>query len=401
MIDSIFIALSGMQGHQRGLNVISNNVSNLNTPGFRGSTVSFADVFLGPPPAGAPFNQFQSVGGGVDATRTLLDPRAGQQQQTGRDLDLFIQGQGFFVLQGEDGGISYTRNGAFTFQDGVLVAADLKSKVMARNANGELVPIELGSLQVNPAKTTSSVTFQGDLSPNDSEFTIDSLAVFDKAGASHTLRVVFTKHTGPGTDTNIDVTWDIAVFEGADQIASSSVEFIANQLVGDGSLPMTLKLKGTDATTVTFNFSAVSGIPLGTSGGTAKTSTLAVEKQDGFASGTLTVQTFDANGVLKLTYSNGQTADGPKLVFAEIADVDSLTAIGNSQFVFHGSQPPVLRAAGDDLKVVSQSLEGSNVDLTREFSELVLMQRGYQASSEVLSTVNEMLQQLFDIRGQR
>jgi flagellar hook protein FlgE len=164
---------------------------------------------------------------------------------------------------------------------------------------------------------------------------------------------------------------------------------------------MTLALKGTDATTVTFDLSAVSGIPLGTSGGTAKTSTLAVEKQDGFASGTLTTQTFDANGVLKLTYSNGQTADGPKLVFAEIADVDSLTSIGNSQFVFHGSQPPVLRAAGDDLKVVSQSLEGSNVDLTREFSELVLMQRGYQASSEVLSTVNEMLQQLFDIRGQR
>jgi flagellar hook protein FlgE len=157
---------------------------------------------------------------------------------------------------------------------------------------------------------------------------------------------------------------------------------------------------------VTFDFSGATSLAASSSGGSSdptspKKSTLAVQSQDGFGTGNLTGEKFDANGVLKLSYSNGQTTDGPKLVLASIADLGAITEIGNSQFTYHGAQPAILRSAGDDLKVVSGSLEGSNVDLTREFSELILMQRGYQASSEVLSTVNEMLQQLFDVRGQR
>src|SRR4051812_37137181 len=108
MIDSMLIALSGMQGHQRGLNVISNNISNMNTPGFRGSAVSFADLFTGSDQRSLPDGRLvsqQGSNGGVDASRVQLDLRAGDLQQTGRNLDLGLQGNGFFVVQDAQGAI--------------------------------------------------------------------------------------------------------------------------------------------------------------------------------------------------------------------------------------------------------------------------------------------------------
>jgi len=408
MIDSIFVALSGMLGHQRGLNVISNNVANLNTPGFRGSTVDFADLFSGTTQNNTQNDQFagqQALGGGLDSTRTRIDLRPGAQQHTGRGLDLFLQGDGFFVLQDENGATRYTRAGGFEFNnDGELIASGQKLKVMTRNAAGELVPVVLKDLKISPPKTTTEVTFDGDLSPEGADHTIDSLVIFDKQGAKHTLRVVFSKDTTAQTD-GVTVKWKVTVSEGTQAIGSGDLTFIATQLqAGSSPLKMTLTLPGADPIEVAFNFTAVTGFSLGApnSGSTTTdSSTVAINKQDGFAPGTITANTFDAQGVLKLTYSNGQTAAGPKLVLAEISDVSALVEVGKSLFAYRGSQPVTFRAAGDDLVVLPQTLEASNVDLTQEFSELILMQRGYQASSQVLSTANDMLQELFGIKGRK
>src|SRR5688572_3546197 len=167
MIDSIFLGMSGMQGHQRGLSVISNNVSNMNTPGFRGSSVSFADVFIGSASNGLIGGQ-RALGGGLDASRTQVDFRAGERQLTGLELDLFLEGEGFFVLQEENGEIHYTRKGNFVFDDDhELVVRDQKVKVMTRNAAGQLVPISIRDLRLSPPKATTTVTFEETLSPND------------------------------------------------------------------------------------------------------------------------------------------------------------------------------------------------------------------------------------------
>jgi flagellar hook protein FlgE len=439
MIDSIVVALSGMLGNERGLNVISNNVANLNTPGFRGSVVDFGNLFSGSPQNGTKNSEFagdpEVLGGGVTTSRTELNMTPGTQQQTGNGLDLFLQGTGFFVLQNADGGTEYTRDGSFHFDTaGDLVTANESLKVMAETASGELVPINLQTLQVSAPKATTTVKLQGSLAEEDSSFTLSNVKVFDQLGTPHTLQLQFTKNTSttdPGAPGNpaptpgapgapstptapspgSTVAWAVAVSENGQQVGSGSVSFDAVTGVispSSSTLSMNLTLQGTNAASIDFDFSQVNGdaIPQQGGGGSGSTSTsgnsnVSVEKQDGFAQGTLTSQTFDQNGILKLTYSNGQSIDGPALAFAEIPDTDNLVEEANSVFLYQGSKTVSLRKAGPDLQVISQSLEASNVDLTTEFSTLILMQRGYQGASQVVSTANDMLQQLLQMRGGR
>jgi flagellar hook protein FlgE len=439
MIDSIVVALSGMLGNERGLNVISNNVANLNTPGFRGSELDFGNLFSGAPQNGTN-NEFEgdpeALGGGVATGRTELDMTPGTQQQTGNGLDLFLQGTGFFVLQNADGGTEYTRDGSFHFDAaGDLTTADESVKVMAENASGELAPINIQSLQVSAPKATTTMTLQGSLAEEDSSFTLSNVTVYDKLGTPHVLTLQFTNNSSSGNSGNpgnptptpgapgtpgapspgapspgSTVSWSVTATENGQQVGSGTVSFDAATGVispTTSTLSMNLALQGTAATTIAFDFSQVNGDASphqnGSAGSAAggSNSNVSVEKQDGFAQGTLTGQTFDQNGILKLTYSNGQSVDGPTLALAEVPDTDGLVEEANSVFLYQGTKSVSLRKAGPDLQVISQSLEASNVDLTTEFSTLILMQRGYQGASQVVSTANDMLQQLLEMRGGR
>ena len=417
MINSIYIATSGMLGNERALNVISNNVANLNTAGFRGSNVSFSNVYSGTAQTGSQNNQFVGQqglgGGGVDATRTLLDMRSGTPQQTGRDLDLSLQGDGFFVLQDSTGSLRYTRNGAFSFNsDGVLVANDTATgqtlNVLSRDSSGNFVPIEVDGLKTSPAKATTQVTFQGNLSPTDTKVTAGALTVYDKNGTAHHLSVEFDKGGGtsnPGGPTNPagSTVWKIEVSEGDLPVGTGTLAFDSTNQVAPGSSPvfMTLTLGGTDLVDISFDFSNVSGSSTGVSGSGSTSSQVSVANQDGYALGTLSSESFDAAGTLNITYTNGQTAKGARLVLAQITDNDGLVELGSALFTYKGNLPVIYREAASDLQVNAQSLEGSNVDLTSEFSTLILAQRGYQGSSQVISTANDMLQQLLDIRNSR
>jgi flagellar hook protein FlgE len=414
MIDSIYVATSGMLGSERALNVISNNVSNLNTPGFRGSSVNFANVFSGSAPnngQGDPPAWQLPLGGGVDASQTVLDTRQGTPTQTGKSLDLYLQGEGFFVLRDANGAIRYTREGSFSFNsDQVLVSNDTPPgqtlQVMSRDANGNLVPIDLKSLQTSAAKPTRTVTFANDLSPNDSDFNVNSVVVYDAQGAAHTLRIEFLKDQTPkNSQQGVTVTWTVNVFEGDQNIGTSDLAF-SGPTVTPGSSPlfMSLNLQGSGFTDIEFDFGNVSGQaqPVGANpNDPSSSSNLSVASQDGLGLGTVTSETFDNQGTLQVTYSNGQTAAGAKLLLAQVADPANLVEVGNSLLTYRGTQPVALREAGADLQVNAQALEGSNVDLTREFSSLILMQRGYQGASQVVSTANDMLQQLLSIRTGR
>lgn len=395
MIDSIFVAMSGMQGHQRGLSVLSNNVANMNTPGFRGSTVTFADVFVGAETGG--FAGQRGVGGGMSAALTTTDLRAGEPQQTGNDLDLRLEGTGFFIVQDESGATFYTRKGSFELNEKrEVVVRGTTLKVMGRTAGGQLVPLEVGSLASQSHKATGEVILENALSPTDidSTHTIDAVVVYDKLGGKHTLKLELKKES---TSTSTDAKWTLRVYEGTTELGSGAVEFIGGGVPKPGSSPLrlTLALKDAEPSEVAFNFDQARGANVGTA------SSLSVRSQDGRAAGQISKVSFDEKGTVKLTYSNGDKADGPSLVLAVFGDEAQLVQSGNSLFDYRGDTPPRLRQGGDDLKVMSGSLERSNVDLTEEFSELILLQRGYQASSQVVSTANEMLQELLGLKGRR
>jgi flagellar hook protein FlgE len=377
MIDSMFVALSGMFGHERALSVISNNVSNMNTAGFRRSTLDFSDVFTHSPNTRLPDGRFvgqQGTGEGVKARSTLLDLRPGELDRSGRGLDLMLQGAGYFVLQDEHGAVSYTRDGSFEFDaDGVLVVRGESTRVMSRNAAGELVPLTLANLTTSAPKATANVVMTGTLvAPTDdanNPVSVEPVTVFDAKGVKHALKLSFARSTVSAGNL---IEWTMTVLEGDQELGTGSLQFIANFPAFTDPLRVTLALAGSDPLEVAFDFSGVTGQPNG--------QPLAVQSQDGFGRGTVSAETFDAQGVLQLSYSNGQKASGPKLVLAQIADEDGLAQANGSRLEYRGAHPVALREAGDDLKVVAQALERSNVDLSLEFTQLILMQRGYQAS---------------------
>jgi flagellar hook protein FlgE len=324
----------------------------------------------------------------------VRDNRAGDQQLTGNDTDLALDGEGFFILQNDEGQTFYTRNGRFVFNaDDELVTVGQGLKVMTRNASGQLVPVTFGSLRVSPAKATTEITLDNLLSTADDEdgTTLD-IKVFDALGTSHAIKLAIKKKTenNPPLPTG-QIAFSVTATEGDTDIGTTTLTFIGTTPF-DSPASIELALKDTDPATVKLNFDRVFLLSQGSS-------SLRVSEQDGRAAGTVTAKTFDEKGVLKLTYSNGEKADGPTLALARIDDEDGLVEQGASLFSYRGEKSVVLREPGDDLKVVPQSLELSNVDLTTEFSQLILMQRGYQAASQVISTANDMMQELLQMRG--
>ena len=132
-------------------------------------------------------------------------------------------------------------------------------------------------------------------------------------------------------------------------------------------------------------------------------STLAMTTQDGHAAGSLLKASFDNGGNFVLSYSNGQTDKQGRLALAGFSSTDGLEQVGSNQFVQRHGTAPQLGWAQEQAfgKISARRVEMSNVDLSREFSEMIITQRGYQAASQVITTANEMMQQLLDMRGRR
>jgi len=402
MFDSIYIGLSGLQGFSKGLKVISNNVTNLNTPGFKSSDLRFADAFYqqGMPNGGYTLGDGQTqYGTGLATLSTRINFQAGDTRQTGNALDLSIGGEGMFILQDKDSAeLSYTRAGQFQFdKNGDLISGSTGKYVMgfaAGSSDGELGRISLNSLRTNAAKATSTVAFTGNLSSTADSFDLSAVKLIDSVGGEHLVRLNFKSKAGttPGV-------WTVTVFDGTTSLTSGDIKF--NDGVPDpaqDTLNLSYTPSGGTAFDVKFDFSAnVTSFASGT------TSTLAFASQDGFAMGTMTAGGFDKDGTLSITYSNGQTAKRGRLALATFESNLGLTQTGAGEFVAGDVQARHLALPGDAGlgEVESGQLELSNVDLSAQFSDLIVMQRGYQASSHVISTANDMIQQLFDMKGGR
>jgi flagellar hook protein FlgE len=128
-----------------------------------------------------------------------------------------------------------------------------------------------------------------------------------------------------------------------------------------------------------------------------------VASQDGYAAGSLMKASFDEDGYFVLSYSNGQTDKQGRIALAGFNSVDGLEQVGRNQFVQHRGTAPQLGWAREQAfgKINARKVEMSNVDLSQQFSEMIITQRGYQASSQIITTANEMIQQLLDMRGRR
>jgi flagellar hook protein FlgE len=388
MIDSIYVAMSGLHGFEQGLRTIANDTANMNTPGFKGSTTEFADMFSAD---GGLATGGSQQGLGLNTLGTQLNFAQGQMQNTGHDLDLALDGDGLFTLRTADGELRYTRDGEFKFDaNGTLVSSASGEQVMARDANGNLTSISIASLKTDAPKSTTTVMFSGNLSSATSTDTVGGITVVDASGTSHTLSARFDAQTAkPGS-------WTVTVLDGTTTVGTGTIAFVNGQPdPANSKVSVTYTPAGQAPVPLTLDFS--SNV---TSNGNSTTSTLAMASQDGYASGGLDKATFDETGVLVLTYSNGQTARGPRLALGRFSSLDGISSVGSNEFEATDSnawQTGVAQELGFGT-VRAGMVEMSNVDLSKEFSDLVIMQRGYQASSQVISTVNDMLTELFAMK---
>lgn len=388
MLDAIHIGVSGLLGYQQGLRVIANNTANLNTPGYKSSTLQFADLFYARSSGGGT----AQLGHGLDTTGTHLNFRPGDLRQTGNDFDLAVDGNGMFMLRTADGQTRYTRAGQFDFDaKGFLVHRGDGSKVLGRDASGGLVEISIAGMRVSPGRPTTTANFTGNLSSTLPEYTVEGLKVFDALGQEHTLSLKFTSQApeSPGS-------WHVELFDGATSVGSSEIVFVDGRAtLATSMLTFSYAPPGRAAQLLSFHFGADA-----TSFASGGLATLAMTSQDGYGPGNLSGVGFDETGTLVASYGNGQTTRGARLALGRFGSADAVRALGGNLFAATGNGEWQTGVAGEGGfgAVKAGVLEGSNVDLSREFSELVVMQRGYQASSQVISTANDMLQELFGMK---
>ncbi|MGJ3704001.1 flagellar hook protein FlgE [Variovorax sp. AFSI2.2] len=394
MLESIYVGMTGLLGYSRGLRVIANNTANINTPGFKSSSLQFADMFysggnLGGGGAGQNRDQ---VGFGLSTAGTSLSFKQGELRQTGNDLDMAVDGQGLFALQDANGKTTYTRAGQFKFDaDGTLVSRVNGEKVMGLDDRGGLVAITLAGQMMSLGRPTSRVEFSGNLSNTVTEQTIGGITVVDAGGASHTLTMKFSVVSAAESGT----TMKVELMDGTTVVSTGQMVFVGGKPTPETAIMQaTYAPAGQAPVALTLDFS--SDVVL-----FAGQTSLKVDSQDGIGPGALSGTTFDASGTLTLNYSNGSTVKGARLALARFDSPDAVGSLGDNQFEQLDENAWHFGTAGEGAfgNVSSGRVEISNVDLSQEFSDLVIMQRGYQASSQIISTANDMLQELFSMKS--
>ena len=394
MLESIYIGMTGLTSYSRGLQTISNNVANLNTPGFKTSMLRFADLFYTGVGAGPlTHSGATQFGTGVTYTQSSINFKQGELRSSGQDLDLAVEGDGFLLLLDGERTV-YARTGQFAIDSaGSLAESNLGMKLGVLTPSGRIQAFTLGDRRINPPKATKEVKFTDNLSSSGQEHVIGDVEVIDGTGGSHIWTIRF-KNDFAATAGR----WAVTV-EGADGTKIEEGELVFNgSVLSPGKDKISVELKSADGTssTVVLDFSSsVTGFSSGTS------SSLRVESKDGYGPGQLTRVSINDEGRIQLDYSNGQTETSDHIALAGFQDLQALRQRGDGVFENTSDiSPRVVRQGEYGLgSVRGQSLEASNVDLSQEFGQLILYQRGYQASSQVISVANEMIQQLFELRA--
>lgn len=417
------IALSGLNAASSDLKVTGNNIANAGTNGFKSSRAEFADVFA--TSLGGVSNT--AVGGGVRLSSVAQQFAQGNIEFTNNNLDLAINGEGFYVL--DDGGSSvYSRAGSFSVdRDGFVVnSSGQRLQVFSPIGNsattfntGSLNDLQI-SLSEGAPNPTSNVDMAINLNASDTSAgaigafnpavpsTYDfstSYTTFDSLGAQHTATMYFLKDNAT---TNTWHTWLYADDgTGATNVTQGGgTAFSTLTFATDGSLAT---VNGSPATTLAYDNLAMSNgaAPLALTldftdltqfGGDYAVNSLV---QDGFATGRLTGLDIDGTGVVSARFTNGQSTALGKVALANFANVQGLRQLGGNGWAeSFGSGNALIGEAGTASFGLLQSgaLESSNVDIAEQLINLITAQRNFQANSQVISTADTVTQTIINIR---
>jgi flagellar hook protein FlgE len=396
--------LSGLNAAAKGLDAVSNNVSNANTVGFKGAGAQFADVFAASI-SGAGASQ---VGIGVNVAAVKQNFTQGNISVTNNPLDLAINGGGFFRVN-SSGTIGFTRNGQFLVdKDGYIVnSSGARLTGYLADVNGVIVPSSPVDLQISSADLTPSATTSGTIGLNlDSRESVPgafvytdpttynsstAMTVFDSLGNSHILTLYFRK-----TAANAWQTYTGLDGAAPTPAAGTALTFTSAGAVNTGGTIATSFVLANGATTplaVTVDLTA----------DTQFGSTFGVNSmtQNGYTSGRLAGLSVASDGVVQGRYSNGQTRDLGQVVLANFASPNGLQNLGGNQWAeTSASGQPLIGVpnSGSLGALQSAAIEESNIDLTAELVNMITAQRNYQANAQSIKTQDAILQTLVNLR---
>lgn len=450
MMRSMYSAVSGLRIHQTKMDVIGNNIANVNTVGYKKAQVTFQEVFsqvvrgASAPTGGKGGTNPQQIGLGVALGSINTIHTKGPSQRTDNPTDLMIDGEGFFVVSDDPNFNNryYTRAGNFSIdRDGNLVTADgYKVLGYAADENGNITN-EITNIRINMSETkaptaTDKVQFRGNLDSrlnNGEKQSIDTV-VYDSLGNSYTLTFIVEK-----TDKN---TWNLRLARITDRVSGNYYEvqdsdtYLSPIKLGfdnDGKLISindldisneNIKINITDLSSVKFDKDK-EGETLGTPttpGGTFKEIVLFdTEDKDsikniyqyanefgfkpyamnGNTSGTLEGFAIDATGTVVGVFTNGERKALGQIMLAKFDNPMGLQKLGGNLFIDtrNSGEPQYGTASTGGYGAISPgNLEMSNVDIAYEFTEMITTQRGFQANSRIITTSDEMLQELVNMK---
>ncbi|MCC6445220.1 MAG: flagellar hook protein FlgE [Armatimonadetes bacterium] len=421
MIQSLFTGVASLRAHQSRMDVIGNNIANVNTTAYKAGRVTFQDMLsLNLRGASSPISggtggvNPAQIGlgmamGGID---TLLNQ--GGLQETNKATDLAIQGNGYFMIS-DGSNAFYTRDGGFSLDaNGTLVNSATGMKLLGwqPDANGAIdtsIPVTAASALSIPvgamtsSQATDNVEYVGNLDADaDAAYTYTtSVRIFDSLGIDHLVELTFSNHTpaaGGGS------TWDWSAQSNGVALGNGTASFNA-----EGAWTATQTANPADPNTGRISMALTNGAssPLDAeldfshltqlSGGT----TVNAQRQDGFSLGTLESFNIGEDGLITGLFSNNMGRPLGRVALATFSNPAGLLKLGGNAYQESNNSglPQVTTAAsGGSGKISVGFLEMSNVDMGNEFTNMIVTQRGFQANSRVITTSDEMLQDLLSLK---
>ena len=408
--------LSGLSASSTALDVVGNNIANSSTVGFKSSSGHFADVYAASLTGGGA----SQVGIGTSLSSVFQQFTQGTITTTNNPLDIAINGDGFYeVVRG--GLTGYTRNGQFHTDNEGYIVNDQDFRLMGYQATstGQILPqiaeIKIDTSNVAPRATGAAAggdaTMVLNLDSGESVPTVTpfnytnplsynfttSMTLYDTLGVDHSMTLFFAKNVAAGQ-------WDVyATLDGASPASVGGLNFDTS---GKLTTAMPMALPAGWAVTTGAATPLGSGQPnwnINFSGSTsyAGDSTVNSKTQGGYAQGELSDIAIGADGVVLGKYTNGQTKALAQIALTTFANPNGLLNVGNNLFqssALSGQAMTGAPGAGARGVLQADAVESSNVDLTAELVNLIMMQRNYQANAQTIKTQDAILQTLVNLR---
>jgi flagellar hook protein FlgE len=388
MLRSLYSGISGLRSHQTMLDVTANNIANVNTIAFKSSATQFQDTLSqlvkggNSPQATVGGTNPAQIGLGVQVAGISTNFSQGSTESTGRSTDIMISGDGFFVTS-SGGQTQYTRDGSFD-PDGLghLVSPDGAivqgwSAVNGVIQDGSTIgDITLPNQQVSPAQATTTATITGNLPTDAAVGTVipKDATAYDAAGNVRKVSMTFTR-TATG--------WDAKAVDGTATPVTSSLVYTNGVLASGGNL--TVNGIAVDMTATT-GFAGLNTVDA---------------TSDGRSAGTLQSFSMSPDGTLIGSFSNGASQAVGRIALATFVNPGGLEKSGSSSYTStFNSGAAKLGTAGQAGfgTLTSGALEMSNVDLSQEFTNLIVAQRGFQANARIITTSDQVLQELTNLK---